>query len=178
MKRLLAYTAVAVLGLGASAASAATLNVNFEGSPSGGVYTENGFTFTSNQGTVSLATCPPTGGCLQINNNEIITVTYVNGAFDVVSFSFRSPGNGGDLTISGSNGTSKTISENLGGNDLDFVSVDGLFDGVVSFSWQNLENGSGRVDNIAFEVIPLPAAGWLLLAGVGGLVAMRRKKAA
>jgi hypothetical protein len=27
-------------------------------------------------------------------------------------------------------------------------------------------------------VIPLPAAGWLLLAGVGGLVAMRRKKAA
>lgn len=26
--------------------------------------------------------------------------------------------------------------------------------------------------------IPLPAAGWLLLAGVGGLVAMRRKKAA
>lgn len=28
------------------------------------------------------------------------------------------------------------------------------------------------------SVIPLPAAGWLLLAGVGGLVAMRRKKAA
>jgi hypothetical protein len=28
------------------------------------------------------------------------------------------------------------------------------------------------------NVVPLPAAGWLLLAGVGGLVAMRRKKAA
>ena len=28
------------------------------------------------------------------------------------------------------------------------------------------------------EVIPLPAAGWLLLAGVAGLAAMRRKKAA
>jgi hypothetical protein len=28
------------------------------------------------------------------------------------------------------------------------------------------------------SVIPLPAAGWLLLAGVGGLAAMRRKKAA
>ena len=28
------------------------------------------------------------------------------------------------------------------------------------------------------EVIPLPAAGWLLLAGVGGLAAMRRKKTA
>jgi hypothetical protein len=27
-------------------------------------------------------------------------------------------------------------------------------------------------------VVPLPAAGWLLLAGVGGLVAMRRKKTA
>jgi len=28
------------------------------------------------------------------------------------------------------------------------------------------------------EYIPLPAAGWLLLGGIGGLVALRRKKAA
>lgn len=38
--------------------------------------------------------------------------------------------------------------------------------------------GSAKVIDNTPEVIPLPAAGWLLLAGVGGLAAMRRRKTA
>lgn len=58
-----------------------------------------------------------------------------------------------------------------------------LFKGIDRIQWGAKDSGQSRIDSITLkreemEVIPLPAAGWLLLAGVGGLVAMRRKKAA
>ncbi|MEM1235327.1 MAG: VPLPA-CTERM sorting domain-containing protein [Pseudomonadota bacterium] len=40
-------------------------------------------------------------------------------------------------------------------------------------------NGCGNcgalIDNVSISAVPLPAAGWMLLAGFGGLVAMRRR---
>ena len=46
-----------------------------------------------------------------------------------------------------------------------------------TFTWDaGQRSGLSGVDG--FGVIPLPAAGWLLLAGVGGLAAMRRRKKA
>jgi hypothetical protein len=181
MYRLLSCAAIAALSLGTGVASAATVTVDFDtGSLSGGVYTEDDFTFASNSpGGVSLSNdCG--SKCLQLNNNETITVTYKNnGLFDLLSFAFRSPGNGGDLEITDNNGNSQTITENLNGNALQFISFPGQYNGILSFSWTNAENGSGRVDNVSFNIsaVPLPAAGWLLLAGVGGLAALRRKRA-
>jgi hypothetical protein len=60
-----------------------------------------------------------------------------------------------------------------------------LPNGVTSGSWsisgqQALSHANlyAKLADTPVNVIPLPAAGWLLLAGVGGLAAMRRKKAA
>jgi hypothetical protein len=38
-------------------------------------------------------------------------------------------------------------------------------------------NDNFRVSKIDVEAVPLPAAGWMLLAGLGGLAAMRRRRA-
>jgi hypothetical protein len=70
--------------------------------------------------------------------------------------------------------------------------VDFLTDVTPSTSGGQPASSQGRLDCVTVNeaaasttcvpttpsVVPLPAAGWLLLAGVGGLLAMRRKKAA
>lgn len=53
---------------------------------------------------------------------------------------------------------------------------DGTFDGT---NWFNPEHGhSSLVLKANVAAVPLPAAGWMLLAGVGGLVAMKRRRKA
>lgn len=51
-----------------------------------------------------------------------------------------------------------------------------LFDGDLEF--EVADNGEGQGVSVGDDlaVVPVPAAGFLLLAGLGGLVAMRRKK--
>ncbi len=39
-------------------------------------------------------------------------------------------------------------------------------------------NDDFRLSKLDYAVVPLPAAGWLMLAGIGGLAALRRKKKA
>lgn len=60
--------------------------------------------------------------------------------------------------------------------------TDGYEDGEGYFSngyWFNPEHGTSTLALKAnVNVVPLPAAGWMLLAGVGGLVAMKRRKKA
>ena len=47
--------------------------------------------------------------------------------------------------------------------------------GGYSLTYLHSENGQ---DLVTASPVPLPAAGWMLLAGVSGLVAMRRRRAA
>ncbi|MEM8579922.1 MAG: VPLPA-CTERM sorting domain-containing protein, partial [Pseudomonadota bacterium] len=46
-----------------------------------------------------------------------------------------------------------------------------------SFITQERENNEATL-TAKLEAVPLPAAGWLLVAGLGGLAAMKRRKKA
>jgi hypothetical protein len=93
------------------------------------------------------------------------------------------------------NSDDDTIQNNVGY----WVDLDDQWNNLLSVSWllntnEDVQSAQARLDCVgAFESglgsessckptsvppVPLPAAGWLLLAGVGGLVAMRRRKAA
>ncbi|MBC7154879.1 MAG: VPLPA-CTERM sorting domain-containing protein [Rhodobacteraceae bacterium] len=64
----------------------------------------------------------------------------------------------------------------LNGFSTALLSGAGTLDGNA---WYNLESGTstlGIYANIA--AVPLPAAGWLMMAGIGGLAAMRRRRKA
>ena len=51
---------------------------------------------------------------------------------------------------------------------------DGSVDGNV---WSTQENASSSlIVSANISAVPLPAAGWLLIAGVGGLAAMKRRR--
>lgn len=173
----------AFLGLfSASSALAATVTVDFDsGVLSGGIYEEDGFVFTSNSpGGAGLANnCG--SKCLQLNNNEEITVTYVGGAFDILGFDFNAPGNGGDMDIIDDDSDALTITESYNGNTMSPFSfpaagIDHL--NQLQFTFRNAANGSARVDNITFEIaaVPVPASGLILLTALGGFAAVKRRK--
>jgi len=43
--------------------------------------------------------------------------------------------------------------------------------------WTSAGDANARLDNLVVSEVPLPAAGWLLLGGLGGIAAFRRRKA-
>lgn len=61
-----------------------------------------------------------------------------------------------------------------------FVSVTGFNMGASFLTAENASNTATLLGTFTADVaaIPLPAAGWMLLAGVGGLAALRRRKKA
>ena len=60
---------------------------------------------------------------------------------------------------------------------LDFVGVAGTYVLKIDGS-QASTNNPGATYDIGITAVPLPAAGWMLIAGLGGLAAMRRRKKA
>ena len=46
------------------------------------------------------------------------------------------------------------------------------------FSWTGSKNGAGFDVEVAAAVVPVPAAGFLLLGALGGIAALRRRKTA
>jgi hypothetical protein len=86
---------------------------------------------------------------------------------------------GGTIFTVAAHGATKTFS-NLDNNDEQLFLVD--FGGAVSSATVTMTssrvNDSFTLDGAAITPVPLPAAGWLMLAGVGGLAAMRRRRKA
>ncbi|MFA9231949.1 MAG: VPLPA-CTERM sorting domain-containing protein [Microgenomates group bacterium] len=123
--------------------------------------------------------------CLALNKNETSILTRVDGAaFTLTSIWFQLLGNPADLLITGSNiGSSVTLSsppliKNTPYNHL----FDGTFANVTSVIFSNIGKGNIRIDDIVLgdnpTTVPLPAGAGLLIAALGSLGVMRRRRAA
>ena len=86
-----------------------------------------------------------------------------------------------DVTFVTSTGFGGAIEFDI--QDLAFLDTDGD-EGVVDFGGREItafgigargSNDSFRISRVEISAVPLPAAGWMLLAGVGGIAAMRRR---
>lgn len=70
-------------------------------------------------------------------------------------------------------------------NDGYFVTIaNGLFNNVVEVNWstnsKGVKSANARLDNVLVSdpsPVPLPAAGWMLLAGIAAMGVMKRRKA-
>ena len=75
-------------------------------------------------------------------------------------------------------GFDQLFSENLNGIDMSLTGPLTRFSNVTELFFRAADNGSARVDDLMLKTaaVPLPAAGWRMLLGLGVLVAARHRK--
>ena len=126
------------------------------------------------------------GSCLNLRasaGGETVTLERSDGGeFSVKQFWFQLLGVAlpNTLRIASSKGASidypaTTYPNNNGGQTI-VLGMD--FADITSMTFTNVNRGGIRIDDIVVETtyIPLPAAGWLLIAGFGALGIARRRK--
>ena len=130
------------------------------------------------------------GSCLSVRaggGGETVTLSRVDGgSFTLEGFWFQLLGQGqaqdNTLQVSGSEGTTASFSAVTYGHNTPWTVSFFPSLQVTSFTFQNLNRGGLRVDDIRVTYdmapVPLPATGLLLIAGVGGLAVMRRRRRA
>ncbi len=122
--------------------------------------------------------------CLALNKNETSILTRVDGAaFTLTSIWFQLLGNTADLKITGSNIlASVTLSSPPLNNNFAYTAIfGGNFANVTSVIFSNIGKGNIRIDDITIvdvAAVPLPAGAGLLIAALGSLGVMRRRRAA
>ena len=178
---------VAALGLFASVGGASAATINFsDGAKIGDTYQEKGFTFEYvGSGSVSTPdNCEAQDGtksdCLLLPNatGKTVKMTYSGGLFSLLSFTFDGKdGEDHALWVSRTaTGTDQLFSEALNASKMSPSGQLTLFNNVTELYFRTASKGSARVDDLRVDVVPLPAAGLLLIAGLGGLAVMRRRK--
>lgn len=143
---------------------------------------------------IALQKLPPTNGqgnVIPIGGNWAINSADTRGLvwdistgsmFSEVVFALRDPADQGieRLWVRAFDDTDTLIGslfgEDLGNNHVHIIEVSfghALMDARIEV--ETSRNDAFAFDGGAVNVVPLPAAGWMLLAGIGGLVAMRRR---
>lgn len=194
MKYLFAALAMSAAVSVAGGASAATVDFTNAQPQGGGIYTEDGLSFNDIRIVNGNCDAASGAGCGAFNNNETSVLTKVGGGtFSLTSFWYellgRGSGGGKKFVANtfyvGSNlGGLLTFAANVVGNNDNGHVVDlstlALFQNVSSLTFSTNGGGNVRLDDLAIAPapVPLPAAGLMLLAGIGGLVGLRKRKAA
>jgi hypothetical protein len=130
----------------------------------------------------------PFGGNSSINIADTLGMEWsvdTGSHFNELVFVLRDPADqGATLTITAFDGTTTEIGldtqNDLDNNELLLVKV--VFgskqpEALIRLT-SSRTNDSFSFDGGAVNVVPLPAAGWMLLAGLGGLAAMKRRRKA
>lgn len=85
--------------------------------------------------------------------------------------------NGTIFTIETDDGSTATLQAQANNNEkLVVIDLGGLFSNATVAMFNNKANDGFTIDGATVSAVPLPAAGWMLIAGVGGLAAMRRRQ--
>lgn len=181
MKNTLKTVALAaVLAVGASAASAVTLT--FDGPGQGpGPYSEAGLMFDDNL-RILPGNCPGAGRCAAINRDVTTTLSSeIAGQrfdFNQITTRLTSGGANPQFTLTTSEGGSLTITQPNATTDLTGVAG---FSSVLFVQISFTGGGNARFDDIDVVLgvapVPVPAAGGLLLAGLGALAWRRAARA-
>jgi hypothetical protein len=171
-----------VLALGPGAAGAATLTFDTAFGPAGS-YTEAGLTITATAESASWVEVSNGNGgfgwnlpcCLSRTDEFDLTA---GGLFGLGSIEVLHSDAGDPVIAQGFLGGSPVASVDIGNGFM------GVFDFVGFGTVDRVRITAGGAmsdptfDNLSytrFSAIPLPAAGWLLLAGLGGMVLLRRR---
>lgn len=197
MKKLFVALAMSTAVLVSHGATAATVDFTDAQPQGGGAYTEDGLAF--NDIRIVNGNCDALSGkgCGAFNDNETSVLTKVGGGtFSLTSFWYQLLGRGSGggknfvsntFTVSSNTGgflsfVADVVGHNDGGHYAD-LSLLALFQNVTSLTFKTNGGGNVRLDDLAIYApppapVPLPAAGLMLMAGIGGLAALRRRKTA
>ena len=181
------YAAAVFAAFAFSGVAASASTVGFDGL--GGSDKNNvalGFGLVGNGLRIVNGNCPPgRAPCLAINKNERPKITEENsGVFSLTSFWYQLLGDKAALTVTTDKGSLSFAAASNGNNDGGHTVNTSALSSFMDIKYVSFDNVSGNPGNVRVDdlgvtnpaAVPLPAAGLLLIAALGGLGAMRRRK--
>ena len=181
-----------IFAVSVSSVSAATVSIDSAELSATGA--SGGFTLVGG-GVQNSSNCPAERPCIRLNQNEAATLTFNDGdAFTLSSLLFSLQGTPAQLTVTPNSGT-PFVSSTFQGNNVGLATGDlgGDFVDILSVVFTNSGTGTVRIGGFFGEgegpmpsdptddpvsEVPLPAGGLLLISGLVGLAAAKRRKTA
>lgn len=164
------------------AAGAATIGFSTQ-NQTGGPYAEDGLMFDDIRIVSGKCTSPSGPSCGAFNDNDVSMLTAIDGGtFTISSLWFQLVGRGQNNTLhlrsdlgSALNLSVSDWGRNDGGQVIDLASISG-FSGMTWLQIFATGRGNARIDNLSVAPVPVPAAGLMLLAALGGLALLRGRR--